>query len=292
MKVQAMATAGILDRLSKGVLIADGAMGTMLETAGMKPGACPELWNVENASAVADIHRGYADAGAGVVLTNTFGGSRPKLERYGLGERVVEINAAAVALARAIDGPFVAASIGPTGKLLEPYGEATVDELAAAFSEQIEACAAADIIWIETMTDVGEARAAVDAAKRATDLPIALTFTYDSTPSGPRTMMGVTPEAAAEEFDDVAILGVNCGTVEVCLATLQAYREAGAEMSFVARANAGLPKWEHGRTVFPEGPEAYAESIRPLAEVAGVIGGCCGTTPSHIAEVATAVGGA
>ena len=290
MEVQPMSGAGILDRLAKGVLIVDGAMGTMLEAAGMEAGACPELWNVENAGAVADVHRGYADAGAGVVLTNTFGGSRPKLERYGLGERVAEINAAAVALARDIDGPFVAASIGPTGKLLEPYGEASVDELSTAFSEQMTACAAADLIWIETMTDLGEARAAVDAAKSSTDLPIALTFTYDSTPSGPRTMMGVTPEAVAQEFDEVAILGVNCGTVEVCLATLQAYRDAGAEMSFVARANAGLPKWEHGRTVFPEGPQAYAESIRPLAEIAGVIGGCCGTTPAHIAEVAAAVG--
>ncbi len=285
-----MANDAILDRQREGILIADGAMGTMLEAAGMKPGSCPELWNVENASAVAAIHRDYADAGAGVVLTNTFGGSRPKLERYGLGDRVGEINSAAVAVARGIDGPFVAASIGPTGKLLEPYGEASVDELTDAFSEQIEACADADIIWIETMTDIGEARAAVDAARSSTDLPVAVTFTYDSTPSGPRTMMGVTPEAAAQEFDDVAILGVNCGTVEVCLAALRAYRDAGAEMPFVVRANAGLPKWEHGRTVFPEGPKAYAESIRPLTEIAGVIGGCCGTTPTHITEVEAVIG--
>ncbi|MAF12464.1 5-methyltetrahydrofolate--homocysteine methyltransferase, partial [Candidatus Poribacteria bacterium] len=117
-----MADGGILDRLSEGILIADGAMGTMLESAGLKPGACPELWNIENADAVRAVHRGYADAGADVVLANTFGGSRPKLERYGLAERVAEINAAAVALVRSIGGPFVAASIGPTGKILEPYG--------------------------------------------------------------------------------------------------------------------------------------------------------------------------
>ena len=284
-----MADGGILDRLSEGILIADGAMGTMLESAGLKPGACPELWNIENADAVRAVHRGYADAGADVVLANTFGGSRPKLERYGLAERVAEINAAAVALVRSIGGPFVAASIGPTGRILEPYGDASVEELSEAFAEQMSACGEADIVWVETMTDLGEARAAVDAANQATDLPVALTFTYDDTPSGPRTMMGVTPEAAASEIGDVAILGVNCGTMDGCLAALQGYREAGAEMPLVARANAGLPKWEHGRTVFPEGPAAYAESVRPLKEIAGVIGGCCGTTPAHIAAVAAVV---
>ncbi|MBT3269251.1 hypothetical protein HN371_19050 [Candidatus Poribacteria bacterium] len=284
-----MADSGILDTLREGILVADGAMGTMLESAGLKPGMCPELWNVENADAVTGVHRGYADAGADVVLSNTFGASRPKLERYDLGERVAEINAAAVALVRSIGGPFVAASVGPSGKILEPYGDASVAELSEAFEEQMTGCRDADIIWVETMTDIGEARAAVDAAKRATDLPIALTFTYDDTPSGPRTMMGVTPEAAAAEIGDVAVLGVNCGTMDGCMAALQAYRDAGAEMPLVARANAGLPKWEHGRTVFPEGPAAYAESVRPLKEIAGIIGGCCGTTPAHIAAVAAVV---
>lgn len=286
-----MANRGILDRLHDGVLIADGAMGTMLEAAGLKPGACPELWNAENPDGVAGVHRAYADAGAGVILTNTFGGSRPKLDKYGLGDEVAALNAAAVENARGIHGPFVAASIGPTGHILEPYGEATVDELSEAFAEQMQACRDADIIWIETMTDVAEARAAVDAARRSTDLPVAVTFTYDDTPSGPRTMMGVAPEAAAAELADVDILGANCGTIDVCLAALRAYRDAGAAMTLVARANAGLPKWEHGRTVFPEGPEAYAESIRPLVEIARVIGGCCGTTPAHIAAVAGVVSG-
>jgi 5-methyltetrahydrofolate--homocysteine methyltransferase len=278
-----MADSGILASLRDGILVADGAMGTMLEAAGMLPGVCPEPWNVENPDAVANVHRGYADAGAGVVLTNTFGGSRTKLERYGLGDRVTEINAAAVDVARGVGAPFVAASIGPTGKILEPYGDATVDELTDAFTEQIAACRDAGIIWVETMTDIGEARAAVTAARRSTDLPIALTFTYDSTRSGPRTMMGVTPEAVAAELGDVAILDVNCGTLDVCVAALRGYRDAGA------RANAGLPRWEHGRTVFPEGPADYAESIRPLAEIAGVIGGCCGTTPAHIKAVAAVI---
>ncbi len=284
-----MPDSGILASLRDGILVADGAMGTMLEAAGMQPGVCPELWNVENADAVANVHRGYADAGAGVVLTNTFGGSRTKLERYGLGDRVTEINAAAVDVARGVGAPFVAASIGPTGKILEPYGDATVDELTDAFTEQIAACRDADIIWVETMTDIGEARAAVTAARRSTDLPSARTFTSDSTPAGPRTRMGVTPEAVAAELGDVAILGVNCGTLDVCIAALRGYRDAGARMPLVARANAGLPRWEHGRTVFPEGPADYAESIRPLAEIAGVIGGCCGTTPAHIEAVAAVI---
>jgi len=289
MDLYPMPTGEILYSLRDGILIADGAMGTMLENAGLKPGVCPELWNVENPEGVAGVHRGYADAGAGVILTNTFGGSRPKLDKYGLGDEVAALNSAAVENARGILGPFVAASIGPTGHILEPYGDATVEELSEAFAEQMAACKDADILWVETMTDIREARAAVDAAKRATDLPMALTFTYDSTPSGPRTMMGVAPEAAAGEFDDVAILGANCGTMDVCLEALRAYRDSGAKMPLVARANAGLPRWEHGRTIFPEGPAAYAESIRPLTEIAGVIGGCCGTTPAHIAAIAAVV---
>ena len=274
------------ERLAEGVLFADGAMGTMLSSAGLRPGECPEEWNVTHPEEVTAVHQAYADAGSELMLTNTFGGSGIKLSRFGMRDRVTELNSGAVEAARGVEGVCVAASIGPTGEFIEPLGQVSRSEMVAVYSEQIAACREADIVWIETMMDLSEARVAVEAARRTVDLPVALTFTYDETPAGPRTMMGVSPSDVAEEFGDVDVLGANCTTVGACLAAAQAYRTGVPDMPLAAKPNAGMPRFEAGRTVFTLDAAGFTDEVAALKEIVAILGGCCGTTPEHIATLA------
>ncbi|MBP8818945.1 MAG: homocysteine S-methyltransferase family protein [Syntrophomonadaceae bacterium] len=281
--------------LKQKVLILDGAMGTMLQEKGMMPGQCPELFGIENFRMLSDIHGQYIEAGSDIIQTNTFGGNSFKLGEYGLENRVEEINAEAVKIARqaAGDKVLVAASIGPSGKLLQPIGDVDFDQLYAAFSEQVRACekAGADLVSIETMTDIGEARIALIAARENTRLPVIVHMTFEN--SG-RTMMGTDPLTALltlEALQPLAV-GANCsGGARELLPVIETMGHySGVYLS--VEPNAGLPLLLEGETVFPDSPEEMAEYALRLRDAgAGIIGGCCGTTPEHIRAMANVLRG-
>ncbi len=283
-----------LQALNERVLVLDGAMGTMLQERGLAAGASPEAMNLEQPEVVAAVHAEYVAAGADIIVTNTFGGSRPKLAHYGLQDRLHEINVAGVEIARRVAGAetFVAASIGPTGRFVEPVGDAGFDEMVEIFREQVEAfvAAGADLITFETFLDIRELRAAVIAAKQHSELPLLALLTFDD---GGRTVLGTTPEAAAVTLDGlgVDVLGSNCGLGIDGIYEILARMRNVTNRPLIAQANAGLPVLRDGETIFPGTPEemtAYHERLIALG--VRVIGGCCGTTPAHIQAMQHALG--
>ncbi len=285
----------LLSALNERVVILDGAMGTMLQERGMEPGQCPELFGVENPSILRDIHSLYIEAGADIIQTNTFGGNAFKLSEYGLAEQVDEINGETVRIAKeaARGRAWVAASIGPTGKMLSPMGDCSFDDLYAAFTQQIMACekAGADLISIETMTDIGEMRAALIAARSNSRLPVIAHMTFE--PEG-RSMMGTDPVTALiimEALQPLAI-GANCsGGAQQLLPVIKQMGQ-WTDRFLSVEPNAGLPQLVDGKTVFPDSPEDMAEYALLLrAAGANIIGGCCGTTPLHIQAMARALKG-
>jgi len=289
---------GLLDRLHSGeVLVADGAMGTLLQQRGLKPGECPEEWCVSHPTVVRGIAEEYVRAGANVVETNSFGGNRLKLASYGLAHRAGELARAAAALAKEAVGDrgYVAASVGPTGRFLEPLGDVTPEEMLAAFAEQVVALAegGADAICIETMTALEEAELAIRAAKENTNLPVIATMTFDKGARGYRTMMGVSPQQAARQLLEFGadVVGSNCGNGIAQMAEIIAEMHAAAPHALLlVNANAGVPVLEGGVAVFRETPEDMAARVGDLvAAGASIIGGCCGTTPAHIRAIAQAV---
>lgn len=273
-------------------VVADGAMGTMLQTHGMTAGICPELWNVEHADAVASVHAAYIAAGSRMIGTNTFGGNRIKLDAYGLGNRVAELNHAGIALARTAAGPenFVAASIGPTGKFLEPLGDMAFEEAVDVFEEQArtQVDAGADVILMETFSDMAEIKAALAGALR-TGVPCFCTMAFDT---GGRTMMGVDPVTAAVELTDAGAAGVgaNCGLgPDGTLDIVCQIREITSGI-VIAQPNAGLPEIVNGQTVYnSSAKEMAAYAVRFAQMGINIIGGCCGTTPEHIRAMAQAI---
>ncbi|MDR0362795.1 MAG: homocysteine S-methyltransferase family protein [Planctomycetota bacterium] len=281
----------LLDLLAdKRLVLSDGAWGTMLQDRGLKPGECPELWNMDRAAEVEAIARAYVDAGSEMILTNTFGGSRYKLAKYTLADRAAEIVAAGVGLSRAASGgrALVAVSVGPTGEFLEPYGDETEEDMLAAFGEQIAAAAGAgaDVVCVETMTSAEEAALAVRAAKTvAPELDVVATMTFDPGRNGFRTMMGVDVRRAAEALAAAGadVLGANCGNgMEQMTIVIREYAGATGK-PLLAHVNAGVPRLVDGRTVFGESPESLAFGVPALvAAGARIVGGCCGTTPAHI----------
>jgi 5-methyltetrahydrofolate--homocysteine methyltransferase len=280
----------LTERVREGFLICDGAMGTTLSAAGHEPGRSLELLNVEQPDLVRAAHRAYVDAGAEIIETNTFQGSRPVLERHGLGDRTRELNAAGALLARqaAGDSVFVAGSIGPTGKILEPYGDYPEEAVRAALAEQAEALAegGVDFLIIETFTALEEIRAAILGAA-ATGLPIAASMSFD--PSG-RTAFGVTPEAAARELQAAGalVVGANCGTISSMeMVDIIAKFRSATEGPLIAQPNAGRPQRTSSGTLYPETPEMMAEAAERFRELGvAIIGGCCGSTAAHIAAIA------
>jgi 5-methyltetrahydrofolate--homocysteine methyltransferase len=289
----------IADRLAeRGVLVSDGAWGTLLQKQGLRPGECPELWCVERPDAVRDIAAGYVAAGADLVKTNSFGATRFKLDHFGLAGRVAELNRAAAALSRQAAGEqaLVIASMGPTGKMLL-MGDVTEDELLEAFREQAAALAegGADALLVETMSATDEACLAVRAARAATPLEVIATFTFERTVQGDyRTMMGVSPTEMTTALIEAGAhaVGANCGNgMERMVAIVREIRAASAAVPVVVHANAGAPVNAGGKDVFPETPEQTASFVPALIEAgATVVGGCCGTTPEHIRAIARAVG--
>lgn len=284
----------LLEALHGGkILVSDGAWGTMLQERGLEAGECPELWNVSHRSDVLEIAKSYIDAGADMILTNSFGATPIKLAHYGLGDRAAELNEAAAAISRTAAGEsrFVLGSIGPTGEMLM-MGQVTEEAVSEGFRIQAEALkkGGADAILIETMTAIDEAVIAVRAAKEATGLEIICTFTFDRTVSGEyRTMMGVSPANMVRAARDAgaSIIGANCGNgFDQMIEVVRDIRKVDATTPLLVHANAGLPVVEDGKLIYTETPEIVAAKARELAASgANIIGGCCGTTPAHIKAI-------
>jgi len=264
----------------------------------MKPGECPELWCIEHESEVERIAREYIDAGADMIETNSFGGSRLKLDMFGLADRTAELNDAAARISRRAAGPdhWVLGSMGPSGKMLL-MGDVTEEELYDAFAEQALALEAggADALCIETMSDLEEARVAIRAARENTACEIICTFTFEKTVSGEyRSMMGVSPAQATKVLVEAGadVIGTNCGNGMAGMVPIirEMRGTAGPGIPLLVHANAGLPKNVNGMDVFPETPDETASFASDLLEAGcNIVGGCCGTTPAHIRAIRVAV---
>ena len=288
----------LLAALRGRMLLGDGAMGTELQARGLEVGECLELWNVEHADVVESIHRDYVEAGADLVLTNSFGATSFKLSKFGFEGRVGELNEAAARVARAAAGAerIVLGDVGPTGELMAPLGLHDADAFEAAFAKQIEALVrgGVDGIILETMTAIEEVEAAVKAARSVTDMPVltSMQFKRDADGVSLHTMMGVdVPSYAKRALEwGVEVVGGNCSTPEELLDVVRLLKET-VEVPVFAEPNAGVPELIGGKTVFKLGPVEYADAVAGLVE-AGVslLGGCCGTTPEHIRVLAERLG--
>ena len=283
----------ITEKLKEGkILVSDGAWGTFLHAKGLQSGQCPELWNIEHPDVVFDIAKSYLEAGADMVETNSFGGSSFKLAHYSLELRASEFNQAAAAISRQAAGDkFVLGSVGPTGKILM-MGEVTAEEVYNSFKEQVIALerGGVDAIIIETMTDIDEARIAVKAAKENTSCEVICTMTFQKTPDGEfRSMMGVSPTEMVLELvpEGVDIIGANCGNgIEGMIQIVNEIRLCNSRIPVLVHANAGMPVYDQGVTLFPETPEQTAGFIGAILKAGvNIIGGCCGTTPEHIRQI-------
>jgi methionine synthase I (cobalamin-dependent) len=274
-----------------GPVVTDGAWGTQLQQRGLPIGECPDAWNLTQPDKVEEVARAYVDAGSQVILTNTFGANRFILARHGLADQVSEVNRAGVAISRrAADGrALVFASIGPSGVMLV-MGEVSEDALREAFSEQARAMAdaGADGLVIETMSDLAEAKLATMAAQE-TGLPVVACMTFDSGANKDRTMMGGTPEQAAEQLTAVGadVIGANCGQGVAGMMDICRRLRDLTDRPIWIKANAGLPEVVDGKTVYRQTPDEFAAYVPQLISAgASFIGGCCGTTPEFIRAAA------
>jgi methionine synthase I (cobalamin-dependent) len=271
-------------------LLADGATGSNLFERGLQSGDAPELWNCDHPERVAELQRAFVEAGADIILTNSFGGTRHRLKLHGAEDRVAELNEKAARIARAAADRadrvvLVAGSMGPTGEILAPLGPLGFDDAREAFAEQAAALArgGADLLWIETMSSIEETEAAV-AGAQTTGLPMVATLSFDT---NGRTMMGVTPSelAGLHRKHNLAACGSNCGTgpseLVACIVNLATASDPSAVL--VAKANCGIPQFVNGEIRFNGTPELMAQyACLSLDSGARIIGGCCGTTPEHV----------
>lgn len=275
-------------------LLGDGAMGTQLMLAGLEQGNCGEAWNLDHPERVLAIQRRYVEAGSDCLITNTFGGSRIMLNRHCDANRVVEINKAAVGIAREAFGGrdgYVLGDMGPFGGLMEPFGDFTEDQVRSAFDEQAAALieGGADAIIIETQTSLKELLLGIEAAQKAGAPCIIGSMAYDVTLDGStfRTMMGIDPERAAEFMEEhgAHVVALNCGTgmeMERAREAVKRYRSA-TSLPVMVQPNAGKPRLENMKVVYDETPEQMVKGLVPLLEAgANIVGACCGSTPEHI----------
>ena len=280
--------------IKRRILVLDGAKGTMLQELGLPPGGLPEELNLSHPELVAKVHRAYLEAGAEIMVTNSFGGNRVKLSQYGLTGKLEEINRKSVEIAREVIGKgvsLVSASLGPTGKFVEPLGELTFTEAVEIFAEQARALLAggADLFHLETFSDIRELKAAVVAVRSLTRKPIVAMMTFSE---GERSVLGTPPEAAAIILDSlgVDVAGSNCGHGPRDMLEIMKRMSAYTRLPLIFQANAGIPALKNGVTVYPATPEEMAEVV-PEAFALGVriLGGCCGTNPQHIRKMAESV---
>jgi methionine synthase / methylenetetrahydrofolate reductase(NADPH) len=287
----------LLEQLKSSTVLADGAMGTMLHSRGISFEKCFDELNLTNPGAVAAIHREYVEAGAQIILTNTFGANRFKLSKHGLGQKIIEINKAGVELAKRVAAAsfkdvLIAGDLGPLGVRIAPFGRVKPEEARAAFAEQIESLceAGADLIVIETMSDLFEIQEAIKAAKQVCSLPLvaSVTFTRDD-----RTLLGDDPMKVARTLNESGadVIGVNCsGGPAQLLRLLKQMHQAVPKGKFWVKPNAGWPEQVGGRIMYPADPDYFGDYALSFREAgASIVGGCCGTTPQHIAAMRKAL---
>ena len=284
---------------TRGTVVVDGATGTELFRSNLQPGDAPERLNIASPEIIVANHRGYIEAGSDIILTNSFGGTAYRLKLHALDDQVVEINQAAAANAKAATNTvdrtvLVAGSMGPTGELLVPMGSMTMDDAVAAFAAQATGLHAggADILWIETMSSLEEAEAAVRGAQSVCELPIVATFSFDT---AGRTMMGVSGGDVAERLLPlgVAAIGCNCGAnladSEIAISQMRA---AAPDALLVSKANAGIPEWHGAELAYSGSPEVMAaHAVRARDAGAQIIGACCGSDASHVQLMAHVLAG-
>jgi 5-methyltetrahydrofolate--homocysteine methyltransferase len=274
---------------NKKILIADGGWGTELIKQGLKPGEVPEAWNIEQPGAVRNVALSYVKSGADIILTNTFGGSPLKLAKAGFDLRSAEMNRLGAEISReaAGDRVLVFGSIGPTGEFMKPLGKVSETEMEKGFSEQAMALASGGVdgIVIETMMDLAEAKAALQASKKGVSLPVVVSMTFNKHRSGYATLMGIRPEQAVRELENAGadMVGANCGTgIDEMIEIVHLMRKA-TSLPIWCKPNAGLPEMVDGGTIYRETPERMASQLKAMVDAgASIIGGCCGTTPAHI----------
>lgn len=286
--------------VEKGWCVADGATGSNFFDRGLEAGYPPDLWCVERPEEVLRLHSAFLEAGADIILTNSFGANAPRLKLHKAEDRVGELNIAAAELARTATQQHyedtgrkavVAGSMGPTGELFEPMGTLTHIDTVATFAEQAQALAegGAEVIWIETMSSLEEVAAAAEAA-RATGLPVCATLTFDT---ARRSMMGVTPADYARFAAEIGLdmAGANCGVGPAELMdSTQGMIAAGIEIPVVAKGNCGIPQYVDGAIHFHGSPELMAQYALYARDAgATIIGGCCGTTPEHVKAMVSAL---
>jgi 5-methyltetrahydrofolate--homocysteine methyltransferase len=283
----------IIDFFKTGkILLLDGATGSQLIAKGLQAGECPELWNINRPADIQAVARAYFNAGSDAVLTNTFGGSKIKLKAYNLENKVHELNYTAVINAqkeKPVNG-YVLGSIGPSGQFLEPIGEISETEMVESFAEQVVAMDKANIdgFMLETFIDLSEMLCAIKAIKENSELPFFTSMTFDYTPDGYKTMMGVSIEEAAKTLSEAGALAVgsNCGNgIQKMIEVGKAFRAVSKDLKILVKANAGEPKLVDGKTIYTEDAAYFSKFADELLSFnPSVIGGCCGTSPEHIKE--------
>lgn len=288
----------IYEALENAVLASDGAMGTMLQERGLTDGGAPELWNIEKPEEIEAVLEAYAAAGAKFITTNTFGATRGRLELHGLADRVFELNQAGAAIARKVadrhPGCFVMGDIGPSGELMDPMGTLTPESAKEIFAEQIKGLVAGgvDAILIETMSDLAEVEAAVEAAKEvAPGMPIIATMSFDT---NLRTMMGVKPAMAVTHLSSIGvrIIGANCGrgTDEMRQIAQEMVNARPEGVFIITQSNSGLPKLVGDTFIYEGTPDEMAKYAAEMKEMGvNIVGSCCGSTPAHTKAIAAAI---
>jgi len=278
---------------SRKILILDGATGSQLIARGLSAGECPELWNVSHPEVIKDIAASYFTAGSDAILTNTFGGSLLKLKAYKLESRAYELNfeGAKNAISVKPEGKFVVGSIGPSGSMLEPYGDINVQEMTDSFAIQVKAMndAGVDGFILETFTDLDELNCAVSAVKQNSGLPFFASMTFGDTPDGFKTMMGVGVKDFIDAMQNAyaLLIGSNCGNGILKMVKLaKEFRSVSSTVRLLLKANAGEPHLHDGQLCYSESPDVFASNLTELLALSpSAVGGCCGTTPEHIKRI-------